>query len=233
LDKIKWIIFTAVTIGIFAVLIIFSNGSAIDVSKVNPNKVQAASAQNGNIGDHIFGKVGSPVTLIEYGDFECPGCGNINPTIIALTEQYKDQLQFVFRNFPLTTIHANAKAAAAAVEAAGLQGKYWDMHAKIYEAQTSWESLSGDERTDFFVKIATDLGLNADKLKTDMASSNVDKKISFDQAIGYKVNLDSTPTFFLDGTKLDSSVWGDNTKFTSAINTELNKAGIALPKATN
>jgi protein-disulfide isomerase len=233
LDKIKWVIFSVIVVGILAALIIFPSGSKIDVSKVDVNAVQTANAQDGNIADHVFGKIGSKVTLIEYGDFQCPGCGDINPTIVTVTDKYKDQLQFVFRNFPLTTLHANAKSAAAAAEAAGIQGKYWEMHTKIYTAQSDWENLTGTDRTNFFVQFATDLGLNITKFKSDMASTAVDTKISFDQALGFKINIDSTPTFYLDGNNLDSTVWGDSTKLQNAINTELKKAGIALPQSTN
>ena len=230
MNKTSWIIFTVITIGILGALVVFSKGAQIDVSKVDLNAVQTASIQNGNIADHAFGKLGSKVTLIEYGDYQCPGCGSINPTIVAMTEKYTNQLQFVFRNFPLTTIHANAKAAAAAVEAAGLQGKYWDMHTKVYAGQADWENLSGDARTNFFVNYAKDLGLDTAKFTTDMASTAVGDKIDYDTALGKKAGIDSTPTFYLDGTKIDPAVWSDNTKFTDAINAELTKNNIALPK---
>lgn len=232
MNKIKWIIFAVIVVGTLTVLIIFSGNSGIDVSKIDPNAIQSANKNDGQIADHVFGKIGSNVTLIEYGDFECPGCASVNPIIVNLTEKYKAQLQFVFRNFPLTTIHPNAKAAAAAVEAAGLQGKYWDMHAKVYETQSDWESLTETERTDYFVRLATVMGLNSGQFKSNMSSSAVNTKISFDTAIGFKINIDSTPTFYLDGKKLDPTVWGDNTKLTNAINTELTKADIALPQST-
>ena len=230
MNKIKWIIFAVFTIGILAVLIMTSGSSRIDVSNVDLNAIQTANSQDGNIADHVFGKVGSKVTLIEYGDYQCPECSNVNPDIIAITEQYKNQLQFVFRNFPLTTLHANAKAAAAAVEAAGLQGKYWEMHAKVYAGQTNWENLSGTARTDFFANYASELGLDTAKFKTDMASMSVSDKIDYDSALGKKAELDATPTFYLDGVKLDPTVWSNNTKIKDKINAELTKAGIALPK---
>ena len=232
MEKFKWIIFTAIVIGILATLITFSDNSKIDISKINVNSVQLASKDNGNIADHVFGKVGSAVTLIEYGDYQCPGCGNVNPSIESVVHQYQNQIQFIFRNFPLTTLHPNAKAAAAAVEAAGLQVKYWEMHSKVYASQSDWENLSGTDRTDYFAKLASDLGLNTTKFKSDMSSTSVDKKITFDQAIGFKVNIDSTPSFYLDGKKLDSTIWGEMSKLKDAINTELTKAGIALPKST-
>jgi protein-disulfide isomerase len=232
LNKVKWIIFAVVTVGIITALIVYSKGSQIDVSKINANTVQIANKQDGNIADHIFGKSGSKVTLIEYGDFECPACGNVNPSIINLTNKYKDQLQFVFRNFPLTTIHPNAMAAAAAVEAAGFQGKYWDMHAKVYQQQSSWSDLTGDDRTGYFVNLAKQLDLNTTKFKNDMSSTNINSKILYDQAIGFKLNLDSTPTFYLNSKKLDPSVASDSTKLEAAIVQDLKIAGVALPTQT-
>ena len=230
MNKISWIIFTVFTVGILVILIVFSNSSQIDVSKININNVQAASNQNGNIADHVFGKIGSKVTLIEYGDFQCPGCGEEHLHIKAITEQYKDQLQFVFRNYPLTTMHANAKAAAAAAEAAGLQGKYWGMHNKIYESQSNWENLTGDDRTNIFVNYAKSFGLDTAKFKTDLESTAVEDKITFDIALSKKAEVDATPTFYLNGTHLDSSVWSTDTKLKNAINSELKKAGITLPQ---
>ena len=230
MSKKRWIIFAVITAAILGFLVLSSNSSRVDVSKIDINTIQASSDQNGDISDHIFGKTGSKVTLIEYGDYQCPGCGAVNPSIVAITEQYKDQLQFVFRNFPLSSVHANAKAAAAAAEAAGLQEKYWEMHNKIYAGQSDWENLTGDARTNAFTKYATDLSLDTTKFSTDIASSAISSKIDFDYALGLKAGVDSTPSFFLDGTKLDSAVWSNNTKFQEAINAELTKAGIALPK---
>jgi len=233
LNKIRWIIFSIIVICVLAGLVIFSKNSGLDVSKIDVNTIQVASSSNGEIADHTLGTADSKVVIIEYGDFQCPGCGSIDPIIAATIDQYKDQLQFVFRIFPLTDIHPNSKAAASAAEAAGLQNKYWDMHTKIYATQSDWENLTGSDRTDFFVKTATDMKLDANKFKIDMASTAVQDKISFDQAIGFKIGLDSTPTFYLNGKKLDSTVWGNNNKFKDAINAELTKAGVALPQVSN
>lgn len=232
LSNLKWIIFSVAVIVFLGILVLFSNSTKVNVDTVDTNAIQAASKQNGNIADHVFGKTGSKVTLINYGDFQCPGCGAASSTIKAVTELYKDQLQFVFRNFVLTDIHANAKAAAGAAEAAGLQGKYWEMFNKIYESQSSWESLTGTDRTDFFSNYAKSLGLDTTKFTTDLASTNVSKKIDFDKTLGLKVKVEATPTFSLNGTKLDSTVWGDEAKLKEAINAELKKAGIDPPAAT-
>lgn len=230
MNRITWIIFSVATVGILAMLIIFSGNTKLNVDAVDVNAIQTANAQNGNIGDHIFGNSGSKVTLIEYGDFQCPPCGNIHPTIKAITEQYKDQLRFVFRNFPIATSHPNAKAAAGTAEAAGLQGKYWEMHNKIYESQSSWSNLNITERTDFFANYAKELGLDISKFNADITTFAISEKINYDYALGKKAVVDATPTFYLNGTKLDSAVYGDETKLKDAIDAELTKAGIELPK---
>lgn len=235
MNRTTWIIFAVFTIGILATLIIISGNSKLDVKQIDTNAVQVASSQNGNIGDHIFGKVDSKVTLIEYGDFQCPPCASIHPTIKTVIEEYKDQIQFVFRNFPITTSHPNAKAAAGTAEAAGLQGKYWEMHDKIFESQSAWSNLGGTERTDFFAGYAKDLGLDIDKFDSDLSgttnSVSVNEKINFDYALGKKAGVDATPTFYLNGVKLSQDELSDKVKLKKAIDAELVKAGIELPNS--
>jgi protein-disulfide isomerase len=210
-NKVAWIIFGAVIIVAVGALVIYSHAAnpSIDVSKVNTNAIIAATDQSGGIADHVFGSSTSKVTLIEYGDFQCPYCGQAHPQIEALTTKYQDKIAFIFRNFPLTTVHPNARAAAAAVEAAGLQGKYWDMHNLLYETQSDWNTLTGSDRTDKFASDAVSLGINKDQFLKDFAGSAVDKKISFDQALGKKLGVDSTPTFYLDGTKISDTISSD------------------------
>lgn len=229
MSGLKWIIFAIATAGFLAILVLFSNSTKVDTNSIKPAEIQTANEQNGNIADHVKGKVDSKVILINYGDFQCPGCGNAHPSIKTVTDLYKDKIQFVFRNFVLTDIHANAKAAAGAAEAAGLQGKYWEMFDKIYESQSSWSELAGTERTDFFLGYAKSLNLDTEKFKTDMASSNVTKKIDLDKAFGLKAKVEATPTFYLNGSKLDPEVWGDEAKLKSALNAELKKVGIDPP----
>ena len=190
-------------------LVYLSRKDNVDVSTVNVEKPLAASEQSGNIADHVFGKQNSKALLIEYGDFQCPGCGGAHPQIKAITEAYKDKITFVFRNFPLTSIHPNARAAAAAVEAAGLQGKYWQMHNIVFENQENWQSATVDQRDALFTQYAIEAGANKEQFTKDLTNPNVTKKIAFDQALGKKVKVGGTPTFFLNGTLLDSSVTND------------------------
>lgn len=228
MSKQAWIIFSAVCVLILGSLIYFSNANRIDVSKVDTNAILQASENSGNIADHVVGKTDSKVMLIEYGDFQCPGCGSAHPIVKKLSEKYKEQMVFVFRNFPITSKHPNARAAAAAAEAAGLQNKYWEMHNKIFESQDAWGSLGAKERTKFFTDYAAELGLDTTKFTSDLTSDSVNKKISFDQALGKKAKADATPTFLLNGKKVDDE-WSNETKFEELIVNTLKTEGIALP----
>lgn len=199
MTKNGWILFSIMCAVLLGGLIVISQREKADVSGVDVSKIQAASIENGNIADHTYGNMKSKVILIEYGDFQCPGCGSAHPVIKQITEKYKDKMGFIFRNFPLTTIHPNALAASSAAEAAGLQGKYWEMHNTLYESQSSWKDLTGQERTDTFKRFATGIGVNADTWLKDLDSSTIQKKISYDIALGKKSDVTGTPSFFLNG----------------------------------
>lgn len=226
MNKITWIIFSVVTVGLLATLVILSKTPELDVKKIDAYEAQVASKYNGNIADHIYGNTDSTVTLINYGDFQCTACAYFHPKIKKVIEDYKDQIRYVFRNFPLGSYHPNGKAAAAVAEAAGLQGKYWEMHNKLYETQDNWTNLSGDERTDFFTEYAKDLKLDIKKFKSDIGSESVSDKISFDYSLGKKCEITGTPALFLNGEKVEQDTLEESVK------TELKKAGIALPVTT-
>lgn len=203
-----WIVFTLIVIALFGGLIYLSTKDRIDVSNVDAYKVLAASKQSGNIADHAYGSKANKLVLIEYGDYQCPGCGAAYEPIKEVTEKYKDTVTFVFRNYPLTSIHPNAKAAAAAAEAAGKLGKYWEMHDILYEKQDEWQGASASERNDLFSSYATEIGLNKTAFTSALTDSvdEINQKIAFDQALGQKVGVDGTPTFFLNGKKINQKV---------------------------
>ena len=206
MNKTGWIIFSAVTVVILGGLVAWTRiaNPPIDVSGVENNSVIAASDASGSIADHVKKGKNGTVTLVEYGDYQCPSCGSAFPGLQQLLEDRGDDLTFIFRNFPLTTMHPNARAAASAAEAAGLQGKYWEMHDILYKNQDEWSSLDTKQRTTVFTNYAETLKLDADTFTTDMASSAVSKKIAFDMAMGKKENIEGTPTFYLNGNVLDA-----------------------------
>ncbi len=222
MSKKAWIIFVVLTIALFGGLVFISRKDKVNVDSFDQSKIVTASKANGNIADHTFGDTKSTVVLIEYGDFQCPACGSAHPILKELTEEYKDKLAFVFRNNPLTTIHPNARAGAAAAEAAGLQGKYWEMHDVLYEKQTQWSDATADKRGSFFEAYATEVGVkDMAKFTKDMQSNDVNSKIDFDLALGKKVPVSGTPTILLKGEKIESDVWSDKEKFRAAIENAL------------
>ncbi len=149
---------------------------------------------------HIEGQGKSGVTLVEYGDYQCPYCGQYYPIVKQVQKEFNDQIYFQFRNFPLTNVHQNAFAGARAAEAAAEQGKFWEMHDLLYDNQAQW-SESGDP-VPFFKQYAKQLGLNADKFNKDYASSKVNDAINADMAAGNKLKVKGTPAFFLDGKEI-------------------------------
>lgn len=204
MSKKAWIIFAVICLAVIGGFIYSSSKGKVDVSNIDVTKIQKASSINGNIAEHTSGKVDSKVILIEYGDYQCPGCASAFPIIKQVTEKYQDKIGFVFRNYPLYSSHPNAFAAASAAEAAGLQGKYWAMHDALYSDQSGWENLTGQERTDYFVKAAQALGLDGKKLESDLTNPSVKKKIDFDAALGKKVGLTGTPAFYINGENVGS-----------------------------
>jgi protein-disulfide isomerase len=167
-----------------------SNASSTFVSTTAP-AITSSDWQEGN--------PNAKVTLIEYGDFECPACGAYFPLVQQLFNAESSSILFVFRNFPLYTIHPDAGIAAQAAEAAGLQGKYWQMHDLLYENQTSWTAASPNTVvSQFFDGYAQSLGLNVNTFNQDINSSAVLTKIQNDVNGGNSAQIDHTPTFFIN-----------------------------------
>lgn len=208
MSKTTWIIFSLVVVLVLGGLVAYSrmNTTTIDVSNIDPAVAYAASEQNGNIGDRVYNNTQSDVVLVEYGDFQCPGCAAAHPGVKTLLDEYGDRITFAYRNFPLTSIHPNARAAAAAAEAAGQQDAYWDMHDLLFENQSAWANQNPNERLATFRSYAAQLGLDLTVFEADYASDEVNRKISFDQALGGKQEVSSTPTFLLNGEQLDIEV---------------------------
>lgn len=142
------------------------------------------------------------VTLVEYGDFQCPFCGTFYPVLKQVKEKYGDKITFQFRHFPIASSHPNAMAAHRAAEAAAKQGKFFEMHDILYERQQSWSGSTSASTV--FEGYAQQLGLNMDQYKADVVSSAVNDVIQADVKEGQKLRVSGTPTFFIDGQKIDS-----------------------------
>ncbi len=197
MNRTAWIIFSVAVIALLATLIGLSRRDRVDVGELNVNQIQSASDAAGGIGDRVFGNRDSDVVLIEYLDYQCPGCAAAHPRVVSIGEQYGDDIAIVVRHFPLPN-HPNARIAAASAEAVGLQDedKFWQMHDLLIENQTAWSTASPAERTDIFVSYAEQVGANVEQFREDLASSQVTQKIAFDQALGREHGVNATPSFF-------------------------------------
>jgi protein-disulfide isomerase len=151
-----------------------------------------------NAGDHVQGSQDAQVTLVEYGDYECPYCGEAYPIVKRLEKKMGRDLRFVFRNFPLTESHPRALAAAQAAEAAGLQGRLWEMHDLLYENQDTLEDKD-------LIAFARKLKLDVERFTRDFSSNEVRTKIQEDFSAGVRSGVNGTPTFFINGVRHDGS----------------------------
>ncbi len=146
--------------------------------------------------DHIQGLADAPVTLVEYGDYECPYCGMAYPIIKAVQKSMGEGLRFVFRNFPISTSHPHALKAAEAAEAAAAQGKFWEMHDMLYEHQ---ETLKAADLHRF----AEEIGLDVVRFDEDMAEDRYRDRVREDFMSGVRSGVNGTPTFFINGVRYD------------------------------
>lgn len=151
--------------------------------------------------DHFQGPADTPLTLVEYGDYECPHCGRAYPIIKEVQDRLGDKLRFIFRNFPLGEIHPHAEHAAAFAEAAGAHGgeaAFWSMHDALFEHQRAL----GDSH---LLEIANELGLNGSTLLAEVKSGAFDARVREDFLSGVRSGVNGTPTFFINGARFDDS----------------------------
>ena len=151
---------------------------------------------------HILGNPDAPVTLEEFGDFQCPPCGMLSGPINQLEQDYHQRLRVIFRHFPLA-MHRHAREAALASEAAGQQGRFWQMHDVLYREQAVW-SEAADVRP-LFDDYAGMLGLNIDRFKKDMESEQVKRRVAADQQQGTALGVTITPTIFINDRALPNA----------------------------
>jgi protein-disulfide isomerase len=175
----------------------------IFMTKREANAPTNGGSSTAQVSNHTQGEGKKGVTLVEYGDFQCPACTAYHPLIKQMIEKYKSDITFQFVNFPLVQIHQNAMAAHRAAEAASIQGKYWEMHDMLYQRSSDWNTSSN--AFSVFQGFASQLSLDVEKFKQDYASSQVNDVINADLAQGRKAGVTSTPTFYIDGKKVDQN----------------------------
>jgi protein-disulfide isomerase len=170
--------------------------------------------------DWVKGNKEAKTVLVEYSDYQCPACALFSSVVKEIVAQNPDKLSFVYRNFPLSEIHRNALVASYAAEAAGKQGKFWEMHDMIFENQAVWSEEIDPRGT--FVVYAGELNLNTDKFTIDMNSKDIKDKVDNDYQSGVKSGVNATPTFYLNGKQMSSPTSFDDFKNTiqQAINAQ-------------
>ncbi len=148
--------------------------------------------------DHVQGPADAPLTLVEYGDYQCPYCGQADTIVKQLQQEMGDQLRFVFREFPLAQIHPHAEHAAEAAEAAGAQGKYWEMHDVLYERQRALDDAHLEQ-------YAGSVGLDVGRFDREMRGQTYLERVREDFTGGVESGVEGTPTFFINGRRHDGS----------------------------
>ena len=149
---------------------------------------------------HIRGNPDAPVTLEEFGDFQCPPCGKFSEFVEELLKEYNSRLRLVFRNFPLSG-HEHAREAALAAEAAGLQGKFWEMHDTLYREQETWTKAPNVR--ELFESYAGTIGLDVDQFKKDMDGDKARERVDSDRALADFLGVKATPTLFINNRPVD------------------------------
>ncbi|HEY4497806.1 MAG TPA: thioredoxin domain-containing protein [Candidatus Paceibacterota bacterium] len=195
---IKRIVRWGMVVLVFAVVV----GGLIWIVQQPPTDNSGRLVESGATLEHTKGPKGALVRLVEYSDFQCPACRSYYPMVKALREEFPSDLEIVYRHFPLERIHANANAAGRAAEAAGTQGKFWEMHDRIFERQDEWSKVP--DPTNLFAEYATSLGLDENRFRADMISREANNKVQQDLDSGIDSRVNSTPTFFLNGEKIQN-----------------------------
>lgn len=208
MSKKAWIIIVILLIAVFGFFLYTGNskdgGDKVDNTSATktPKKIVAD--------DHVIGAKDHKIVVMEYFDFECPGCRSLYPTMEQLRKQYGDKVTFVQRYFPLTSIHQNALASARAGEAAAKQGKFFEMEKLLFTNQDTWKTpVTSANAQKTFEGYAKQLGLNMDQYRKDYASGETLARINRDRASGGELGVNSTPTIFLNGEKVTINAEGD------------------------
>lgn len=182
-----------VVVGIIGAAVAFSGDDSVDGAGSNL----------------YYGQENGIVTVTEFADFQCAGCASFYPIVTQIKEQFKDQIRFELKHFPLVSIHPNAVAAHRAAQAAANQGKFWEMHNRLYEQQAAWENVTNP--ADIFRGYAEQLELNMEQYDQEVNSAEVLSIINADVSQGKDLGVSGTPSFFIDGVEIENPTVTVNT----------------------
>lgn len=215
-ESMKWI-----TLGIVALIVVGLFGFII-YNSVQKNRLASERANQrltiASDGWTRGATQSAQVTLVEFSDLQCPACRANEPFVEQALKEFPDTLRLEYKHFPLTSIHQNAMNAAMAAEAAGKQGKFWEMHDLLFEKQDEWAQLP--DPTDKFVAYAQQIGLDTVQFRSDLDNKDLAAKIEKQQNEGINLGVQGTPTFYVNGKQIQS---GDYSLLKSAIDAELKK----------
>ena len=182
-------------ITIVAVLLVFVG--LIVLIQLNAS---ASTPVQGPTADPVRGDATATVTIQEYGDFQCPACKSLEPTLMKVLQEFPGQVKLVYNDYPLRSIHPNAAAAAEAGQCANAQNRFWEYHDLLYQKQSSWEELGNPDTT--FVQYATDLGLDTAAFQSCLDGDTMIASVKEDEQEGIKAKVNSTPTLFVNDERL-------------------------------
>ena len=180
----------------------------------------------------FVGRKDAPVTLMEFGEYESEECAKANEVVKQLLEEYEGKIRFQFRHFPLTLIHQRSLKASESAVAAGQEGKFWEMHDKLYETQSSWGEVTSNQQS-LFEGYAQELGLDMTKFKQDYVSKETSDRINRDISSGNQFKITGTPTFIVNGEKIELPGYQDKGPFEKILNEAITKAGGTVPNTSN
>jgi protein-disulfide isomerase len=186
------IVIVVIVLGIWWLVASSNSSGSVDV----PPSTEVTQA------DWTKGGTNTNAAIIEYSDFQCSACEAYFPIIKQLTEEFGDLIQFAYRHYPLRSIHPNADEAAHAAEAAGAQGKFWEMHDMLFERQHDWSNARNP--FDFFSDYAEQISLDAEQFKTDYDSDKSKNTVRAHETAGRRIGINGTPTFILNGERITS-----------------------------
>lgn len=213
--KVLGTILIATVIVLFGGIFFLSRGSSSSPQTVENAAILPIDYTKGQ----KIGSDSAKVKLVEFSDLQCPACLAAEPSVQKIRSVYPDQLQFIYRHFPLSQ-HVHSRQAAILAEAAGEQGKFWEMHDKLFDTQTQWSEMSDSDAIAFFLGLAKQLGLDENKVKQELQQDTFKAKIDADIAEGNRLGVNATPTFFLNGHKLNLQSFDD---LNTAVSQEINK----------
>src|SRR6184192_4272382 len=177
-------------------------GAAVYLSRQPDQPEDSAVPTHADIkgGGHIRGPVNASLTLVEFGDYQCPSCGAYHPLVKEILNRYPQKLRLEFHHFPLVSIHPNSMMASMAAEAAGEQGHYWEMHDALFEHQREWSDSPNAEP--IFVALASRFGLDTNRFMQGLRSPQLQDRILRDVEQGQNAKVDAVPTFFINGERV-------------------------------